>query len=300
MSNFSTLDLVDRERLSRSLMTLVGKDYEVHQRGQERFELVVLLLAEAGREQGFDAAGDARGRQGRAGTASGEQLSRLRVEAFGKVVEQLDTTPNRSDAGGAGLDDHRPRLIGFVAGAAQHRLEPQPHPVPPDSPTAACGCSHSRSQALGAGVEGGEEAVFFVGEMLVEGGSGDAGPVDHVLDVGFQVAEVGCSVEHRYDQTLPLDRANQVRWEFAHSGGELAAAVGKQFERNLDLLGRPVTTNRSEEGLLAQLDSIERHRETHKFRLKTMQVFSRYQNIGKLRTPSNPAQIYRSGEERTG
>src|SRR5690242_5059273 len=113
MSNFSTLDLVDRERLSRSLMTLVGKYDEVHQRGEQRFELVVLLLAKAGIEQRFDSADDSRGGQRGVGTAFREQLAGLRIEASGEVVEQLDTAPNGSDAGGAGLDDHRPRGIGF-------------------------------------------------------------------------------------------------------------------------------------------------------------------------------------------
>ena len=49
---------------------------------------------------------------------------------------------------------------------------------------AAASATRSRSRCS-ADVEGGEEAGFFVGEVLVEGGAGDAGPFDHVLNVGF-------------------------------------------------------------------------------------------------------------------
>src|SRR3954467_3113042 len=64
VSNFSTLDLVDRERLTSRLMTLVRKNDEVHQRGKEGLELVVLAPAEAGVEEGFPPADDARRSEG--------------------------------------------------------------------------------------------------------------------------------------------------------------------------------------------------------------------------------------------
>src|SRR6478609_8774574 len=123
MSNFSNLDLVDRECLSRRLMTLVGKHYEVHQRGQKRLELVVLVLAEAGIEQRFHASDDSRGGQSGVGTGAGKQLAGLRVEALGEVVEQFDTAPNGGGTGGAGLDHHRARGLRFLAGEAEQGLE---------------------------------------------------------------------------------------------------------------------------------------------------------------------------------
>ena len=293
MSNFSTLDLVDRERLSRRLMTLVGKHYEVHQRGQKRFQLVVLLLAEARIEQGFDAADDAGSRQAvwerRSGSSSRASESRQRAKSSSSSTRRLTAAALAARASTT--------IVRAVSGSRLAKPSSASSPSGPDrarsSPPSRAAAVDRCAQALGAGVEGGEEAVFFVGEMLVEGGAGDAGPVDHVLDVGFQVAEFGRGIQHRYDQALPLDCADQVRGEFAHSGGEFAAAVGKQLERRLDLLGRPIVTDRSEEGLLAQLDSIEGHRETHKFPLKTMQVFSRYQNIGTVRGPLDTAAILR-------
>ena len=88
-----------------------------------------------------------------------------------------------------------------------------------------------------------------------------------------QVAELGGGAEHRDDQPLALDRPDQVGGELADPGGELAAAVGEQLERRLDLLGGPILADRSKEDLLAQLNSLEGHRETHKFPLKTMSSF---------------------------
>ncbi|MGN6816578.1 MAG: hypothetical protein ACTHK3_10940 [Solirubrobacterales bacterium] len=82
-----------------------------------------------------------------------------------------------------------------------------------------------------------------------------------------------------------MDHANQVRRELANSGGKLAAAVSKQLDSCLDLLAGPTVTDCSKEGLLAQLNPIEGQRRTHKFPLKTMKVFSRYQNIGEARVP---------------
>src|SRR5436190_11114593 len=293
MSNFSTLDLVDRERLTSRLMTLVGKHYEVHQRGQKRFELIVLLPAEARIEQGFDPADDAGGGQRGGGALAGKELAGLRFEAAGELVHKLDTAPNRSRAGGPGLDHHRAGGIGLATGEAEQGFEGVADAIAPDISALAGGCIELLAQPLGAGVESGEEAVFFVGEVLVEGRAGDAGPVDHVLHVGSEIAQIGGSVEHRDDQPLPLDGADQVRRELADSGGEFAAAVGEQLESDLHLLGRPVVTDRSKQGLLAQLDSIDRHRRTHKFLLKTMEVFSRYQNIGRMRVPLGTAECFR-------
>ena len=46
-------------------------------------------------------------------------------------------------------------------------------------------------------------------------------------------------------------------------GGELAVAAAEQLDRRVDLVGGPVVADRRDEHLLAQLDSIEWHRETH-------------------------------------
>src|SRR5918995_6646697 len=242
MSNFSTLDLVDRESLTRRLMTLVGENHEVHQRGQKRFELVVLLLAEARMEQGFDAADDAGGGHDALGAGLRKQLFGLQLEALCEVVHEFDTTPNRRRAGRPRLDHHRAGGIGFAGGEAQQRFEPEADSVAPDVPPFASRGFEFLAQTLGADVESGEEAIFFVGEVFVESGAGYAGPVDHVLDVGFQVAEVGGGAEHRYDQTLSLNRPDQVRGELADPGWELSAAVRKQLQSRLDLLGGPIIT----------------------------------------------------------
>src|SRR6478609_8376266 len=131
MSNFSTQDLVDRERLTCRLMTLVGKHYEVHQRGQERLELVVLLLAEAGIEQRFDSADDAGGGHRGVRATLGKKLVSRRLEAAGELVHKLDTTPNRSCAGGPRLDHHRAGGIGLAAGKAEQRFERVADPIAP-------------------------------------------------------------------------------------------------------------------------------------------------------------------------
>src|SRR5215218_9376121 len=94
MSNFSTLDLIDRERLIRRLMALVREDHEVHQRGEKRLELVVLLPAKAGIEEGFDAADDPGGRCLAVQGTVGKQLLGLILQAASEVVHQLDTPPN--------------------------------------------------------------------------------------------------------------------------------------------------------------------------------------------------------------
>src|SRR5215212_10249839 len=131
MSNFSTLDLVDRESLSRRLMTLVRKYDEVHQRGQQRFELVVLLLAHARIEQGFDSADDPGSGKSGLGATLRKQPASLRIEGLGEVVEEFDTAPNSRRAGRPGLDHHRSRRVWFAAGELEQRFEPEADPVAP-------------------------------------------------------------------------------------------------------------------------------------------------------------------------
>jgi hypothetical protein len=285
LSNFSTLDLVDRERLSSCLMTLIRKHNEVHQRRQKRLEPVVFVLAETGIEERFDSSDDSSGGHGSLRGWSGKKLLSMLVEAPREFVQEFDTSPNGSGAGGTRLDDQRPSGVGLAGRELQHRFEAEAHPVTPDVASPPRGRLDFLAQARGTGVKGGKEAVFFVGEVLIEGGAGNAGAIDHVLDVGFQVSEFRGGVEHRYDQPLALDRLDQVGRELPNSRREFAAAVGQQFERRLHLLRWPVITDRSKKGVRAQLYSIEGHRETHKFVLKTMKVFSRYQNKGGLRIP---------------
>ena len=103
------------------------------------------------------------------------------------------------------------------------------------SPPLAAAAADPVAQARGGGVEGGEEAGFFVGEVLVEGGTGDAGPLDHVLDVGFAVAEFGGGAQHRRQQPLALNGADQVGGELADPGGEFAVAAAEQCDGSVDL-----------------------------------------------------------------
>ena len=129
-------------------------------------------------------------------------------------------------------------------------------------------------QAGGGGVEGSEEAVFFVREVLVEGGAGDAGPFDHVLDVGVAVAEFGGGEQHRRDQPLALNGADQVRGKLADAGGEPAVAVRSAARpRRRPGPGGQSIADRRDQLLLAELNSVEGHKETRTFPPKTVQSF---------------------------
>src|SRR6185295_713428 len=139
MSNFSNLDLVDRERLTSRLMTLIGKNHEIHQRGQKLLQPVVLLLAESRIEQGFDSADDPRGGQRRLRASVGKEFQSLGFEAAREVVHEFDTAPNRGGAGGPCLDDHRAGGVGFAAGEAEQGFERETNPVAPDVPALAGG-----------------------------------------------------------------------------------------------------------------------------------------------------------------
>src|SRR5215469_4692339 len=94
MSSFSTLDLLDRERLNRRFMTLVRKNDEVHQRGQQGLKLVKLLLAQPRIEHGFDSADNPGSRQARVRASCREELLSLGIEALCEVIHKFDTTPN--------------------------------------------------------------------------------------------------------------------------------------------------------------------------------------------------------------
>src|ERR1700749_264126 len=271
-------------------MPLVRKHDEIHQRGQKGLELVVFVFAEAGVEERFDSADDPGSGYGSLRRRVGKKLLGKFVEAPREIVQEFDTPHNRLRAGSARLDHQRPRGIGLANREFQHRFETKADFVTPNAAALADCRFDFYAQARGAGVEGGEEAVFFVGEMFVEGGAGNAGAIDYILDIGFQVSEFGGGVEHRYDQPLALDRLDQVGRKLPDSRGEFAAA-GQELEGGLNLLGWPVVTDRSKEGVWTQLDSLEGHRETHKFVLKTTKVSSRYQNKGLSRSPLQTADI---------
>src|SRR3954454_10631788 len=131
VSNFSTLDLVDRERFTRRLMPLVRKNHEVHQRGEKRVELVVLLLAEAGVEKRFDSADDARCGDGGSAWRRPEELPGLFVEAPGEVVEELDASSDGGFARSARLDHEGAGRVRLAPGEAQQRFEAAAHTVAP-------------------------------------------------------------------------------------------------------------------------------------------------------------------------
>src|SRR5262249_10338184 len=84
-------------------------------------------------------------------------------------------------------------------------------------------------------VEGGEEAVFLVLEVLVEGGAGDAGAVEHVLHTDLAVAKLRGGAQHSRQQALALHGADQVRRQRADAGGELPFAARKQLRRSVDV-----------------------------------------------------------------
>src|SRR3954453_18844628 len=100
-------------------MTLVRENYEVQQRGKERFELVVLLFAEAGVEKGFDPADDAC--RGDVGSRWGrrQQLARLAIEAAGEVVQKLHPTSDRRIAAGPRLDHEGAGGVRLADGEAE-------------------------------------------------------------------------------------------------------------------------------------------------------------------------------------
>ena len=103
------------------------------------------------------------------------------------------------------------------------------------------------AQPPSGGVESGEEAVVLVGEVLVEGWPRDAGPFDHVLNVGFPVAAGRRRVEHRGDQPLALDRPHQLDRSLAGSRREPALRCRQQLDRRVDLLGWPIVPDRLDE-----------------------------------------------------
>ncbi len=187
----------------------------------------------------------------------------------GEVVEQVVAADHGLGTGGARLDDQGPGRVRFGRREVQQRFERETEPLAQAVPTLSGGGADALAQALGAGVEGGEKAVLFVGEVLVEGGAGDAGPFDHLLHVGFPVAEFGGGAEHRRQQPLPLHRADQLRGQFADPGGELAIAAIEQLEGGIDLGFGPAVANRGGQRIVVQLDSIEWHKETRTFPNKT-------------------------------
>ena len=77
-----------------------------------------------------------------------KQLSGLRVEALGEVVEQFDTAPNCSGARGAGLDHHGAGGVWLVAGEPEQGLEPGANPVAPDVAAVAGGGADRLPQPL--------------------------------------------------------------------------------------------------------------------------------------------------------
>src|SRR4051812_27505240 len=113
-------------------MTLVRKNHEVHQRGKECFELVVLLLAEAGVEKRFDAADDAGCGDGGLRRRAGKQGPGLLIEAPREVVEELDAAPDRRFTGSPRLDYNGAGGVGFAAGETQQRFEAISDPISPD------------------------------------------------------------------------------------------------------------------------------------------------------------------------
>jgi hypothetical protein len=66
--------------------------------------------------------------------------------------------------------------------------------------------AHSRRST----VEGRQEAVFLVVELLVEGRSRDARPGEHVLHGQRVVADFPDRLDHRRQQALALHRLHQV------------------------------------------------------------------------------------------
>jgi hypothetical protein len=118
------------------------------------------------------------------------------------VVEQGVAAHCRVGAGRAGLDDQGASGLRFGCDEVQQGFQSEAQPVPEVVASLASGGLDPVAKARGGLVEGGEEAGFLVGEMLVEGGTGDPGPLDHLLDVGFAVAEFGGGAQHGRQQAL--------------------------------------------------------------------------------------------------
>src|ERR1700710_1450321 len=96
-----------------------------------------------------------------------------------------------SAEGARSLDDQGPGGVSFGGGEVEDRFQAEAQPVAQVVVSLADGGGDPVAQARGGRVEGREEAGFFVGEVLIEGGARDTGPLDHVLDVGFAVAKLG-------------------------------------------------------------------------------------------------------------
>ena len=137
-------------------------------------------------------------------------------------------------AGGAGVDDQRHRRVGLLGDEAEQLLEAEAEALAPALAVVG-GRLEPLAQAGRGAVEGGQEAVFLVLEVLVEGRAGDAGAVEHVLDADLAVAELRRGPQHRRQQALALDGADQVGGKGADAGGELAFAAGEQLRRGADV-----------------------------------------------------------------
>ena len=154
------------------------------------------------------------------------------------MVEQLVAASERRGAGGATVDDERHRRVGVVGYETEQLLEAEAKALAPA--LAGLGCRlEALAQARRGSVEGGQEAVFLVLEVFVEGGTGDAGAVEHVLDAHFAVAELGSRAQHRRQQALALNGADEVGGQGADAGGKLTFAAQKQLRRGVHVGLRP-------------------------------------------------------------
>ena len=129
------------------------------------------------------------------------------------------------------------------------------------------------------GVEGGEEAVFLVLELLVEGRPRDPRTGEHVLDRQRVVADVDDRLDHRGQQPLALNRLDEIRRQRPHAGRETAVGPGQQGNRLAQFGIGPAVADRIGQLLPAQhypLRRVLHHKGTYAFLLENMQAAEGY------------------------
>ena len=130
-----------------------------------------------------------RARSGRFGEAAREHL----LAGAGRPAQ----AQHAGRTGRLRLEHHEHGRVAIVARCLCEPLEGRSRPILQGAVGGEVGPPDLLDVAADDQVEGGEEALFLVGELLVEGAARDAGQADHLLDAGALIAAAGDGLDHR-------------------------------------------------------------------------------------------------------
>src|SRR4029077_7567931 len=166
----------------------------------------------------------------------------------------------------AGFDHQDPGGLRLLGDEAEHLDQSRAQPCAPTFADVRGGCNPPVEPFCG-GIEGGDEALLLIGEVLVEGRPRDPGALEHVLDVDLPVALLGDREAHRGEDSLSLDGADQLRRQAdpAAVGWELPVGVDQQLVGGGDVAWWPVLPDSLEQLFLTQLDPLWWHQKTSWF-----------------------------------